>query len=217
MSENPEEKLLPARSTVERHFYLMVLQCGKCGRGPFTLVRTEQTPDGREDLWYVRCRQCQQGQCLRFDREKLAVDEATNIASDLPEVNPTDHPSELIDVGQWLALFYSILNAAANQQDRKEAQRLGYEATLCLEEALKFYRDDNELPGERAVWVQASRERLKEHPEMFVRQKLLAMREKLPNIEVMRQAMRKSENLTQVDGKKTRWWNRWFHRNGDIE
>jgi len=52
---------------------------------------------------------------------------------------------------------------------------------------------------------------------MFVRQKLLAMREKLPNIEMMRQAMRKNENLAQVDGKKTRWWNRWFHRNGDIE
>jgi hypothetical protein len=214
MAENQEDKPLPARSTVERHFYLMVLQCSECKRGGYELVSTEQTPDEREDIWYVRCRHCQQGRCLRFDRGKLAIDEATNISSDLPEVNPTQIPSELIDAGQWLALFYSILNAAASQTDRKESQRLGYEATLCLEEALKFYSPESDLPMEGAIWSEGSRQRLKEHPEQFVRQKLLQMREKLPNIGVMRQAIREDIKKVSGNGKKTGWWNRWFGGNG---
>jgi hypothetical protein len=218
MTDDHEEKLLASRSTVERHFYLMVLQCDHCGRGSYELVSTEQVPDQMEDIWYIRCKQCQQGRRLRFDRRKLAVDEATNISSDLPEVNPTLEHSELIDAGQWLALFYSILNAAANETDKKESQRLGYEATLCLEEALKFYTAENDLPVEGAIWTPASQQRMKEHPELFVRQKLLAMREKLPNLSVMKKALMKDVNGAIGDdghGKKKGWWNRWFHRNGE--
>jgi hypothetical protein len=220
MVEEPEN-LLSARSIAERHFYLMVLQCEKCKKGSFELVSTEQTPEQHVDVWYVRCKQCRQGRRLFFDRSALAVDEAASISGPLPEVNPSPQPSRLIDVGQWLALFYRILSAASEEKDRKEAQRLGYEATLCLEEALKFYLPDSDLPPPEALWVESSQQGLKQRPEMFVRQKLLQMREKLPSIQVMRQAMtdqlpikQEPDGHPEGDGKK-HWWNKWFKKKPD--
>jgi hypothetical protein len=216
MNDEQKQNLLSSRTILERHFYLMVLSCDQCGKGPFELISTEQTPDGQVDIWYIRCKPCGQGQRLQFDQSRLVLDEAENRTNELLEVNPTDQPSELMDVGQWLALFFSILNAAADEKDRKEAQRLGYEATLCMEEALKFYEQDSDLPPARAVWTENSQQRLKDHPELFVRTRLLQMREKLPSIHVMRKAMintiPKPEN---DDGqKKKHWWHTWFKKGG---
>jgi hypothetical protein len=212
------ENLLSARSIAERHFYLMVLQCDKCGKGSFELVSTEQTPEQHVDVWYVRCKQCRQGQRLFFDRSALAVDEAAIAAGTLPEVNPTTQPSRLIDVGQWLALFYKILSAASAEKGRKEAQRLGYEATLCLEEALKFYLPDSDLPPPEALWVESSRQALKKRPDLFARQELLQRREKLPSLHVMRQAMtdqppaQPNHNGHPEGNGKKHWWNKWFKK-----
>ncbi len=220
MMEEDKNKPLPARSVIERHFYLMVLQCPQCGKGPFSLVSTEQAPDQPVDIWYVRCRQCRYGQRLLFDRRALLVDEIEGAASTLPEVNPTDRPSHLIDLGQWLAMFHHILAAASEEKDRKEAQRLGYEATLCLEEALKFYVPDSDLPPAEAVWTEASQKRLQERPELFVRQRLLQMREKLPSLQVMRKAMTDAPIFeSNQDGhgngkKKKHWWNKWRNKGG---
>jgi hypothetical protein len=215
------KNLLPARSGPERHFYLMVLPCPQCGQGPSELVSTEQTPEGHVDVWYVRCKACGQGQRLFFDRSCLAVEEGTSAAGALPEVNPTDQPSRLIDAGQWLALFYRILSAASEEKNRKESQRLGYEATLCLEEALKFYRPDSDLPPAQALWMESSKKNIQDRPGMFVRQKLLQMREKLPSIQVMRQAMadlpvaqENHDGHTAGDGKK-HWWNKLFKKKNE--
>jgi len=185
-NQTDRENLLPARSIIERHFYLMVTQCEHCELGPFDLVSSERTGDDRIDIWYVRCRSCRTGRRLMFDRSKLLVEERESTESALPVVNPTERASELLDVGQWLALFHAIISAAAEQTDRKEAQRLGYEATLCLEEALKFYSPDSELPGEEAFFTESSRRRLQEHPEQFAREKLHQMRQKLPSLRAMR-------------------------------
>jgi len=221
MTEKDKTKPLSSISIIERYFYLMILSCNQCQKGPFELVSTEREPEHPIDIWYVRCRQCQYGQRLRFDRTALRVDEVESAAGTLPEVNPTDRPSQLIDLGQWLALFHHILAKASEEKDRKEAQRLGYEATLCLEEALKFYTPDSDLPPQEAFWTEASQKRLKEHPELFVRQRLLQMREKLPSLQVMRHAMTDlpSYESNQGDGegngkKKSPWWKKWFKKDG---
>jgi len=217
MADESQGNLLPSRSIVERHFYLMVLACEKCGKGPFELVSTERTPEQNVDIWFTRCKKCRQGRRLQFNRSELMIDEAATASHPLPEVNPTDQPSRLIDLGQWLALFYSILSAAAEQSDRKEAQRLGYEATLCIEEALKFYHPDSDLPPADALWVESSKQRLQERPETFVRQKLIHMREKLPSLQVMRQSITDPKTKKAITdlapdapAPKPSWFRRWF-------
>lgn len=215
MATEPEanDNALPSRSTAERHFYLMVHRCPQCGKGPFELVSTEQTPNQDLDIWFVRCRHCHQGRRLTFDRRSLLVEEA---AAALPEVNPSTEPSRLIDLGQWLALFFSILSKASDEKDRRESQQLGYEATLCLEEALKFYRPDSDLPPPEALWVESSRQQFKERPDLFARPKLLEMREKLPSLQVMRKAIAKSQTPTEHNGHRPKtgkhWWSHWFKK-----
>jgi hypothetical protein len=210
MMNDSDQKLLPSRSTAERHFYLMVLQCSGCGQGPFELVSSERTSDQSQDIWYIRCKHCKKGGRLLFDRKSLLIDDATAMTEELPMISPAETPSSLIDMGQWLALFYRIIAAASDEKDRKEAQRLGYEATLCLEESLKFYHPDSDLPPPEAVWTESSKQRLKEHPEMFLRSRLLQMREKLPSLQVMRQNLAKSEGHN--GRKKKHWWNKWFNK-----
>jgi hypothetical protein len=215
--QNKLQPLLPAHSILERHFYLMVLSCEQCSEGPFELLSTEQSPDKLTDIWFIKCKKCENGQRLTFDNTKLKIDAIENRTSELLEVNPTDQPSELMDVGQWLALFYSILNAASTQTDKKQSQQLGYEATLCLEEALKFYQQDSDLPPANAIWNENSKEQLKEHPELLLRSKLLHMREKLPNIKVMRNALAKenpknSKSQSDKKTKKQTWLDKLFHK-----
>ncbi len=175
------EKLLPAHSVAERQFYIMVLQCAECAGGGFDRVGEEESEDGKADIWHVRCRTCGSGRQLLFDRSALLIQEGEN----LPVVAPVGTRSELLDVGQWLALFYTVLGAASETSDKKESRRLGYEATLCLEEALKFYPPDSELPREDAFFANASKERFHEHAEQFTRDRLYRMRERLPSLRVM--------------------------------
>lgn len=211
-----EEKQLPSYSVTERIFYLMTLQCEHCRSGPFARVSSECSGDGKVDIWYVRCRACNSGRRLLFDRTKLRLDDPPAEAGQLPVVNPFDDPSELLDVGQWLALFYAVTSAAAAQSDRAEVQRLGYEATLCLEEALKFYPSDSELPRPDSFFTDNSKRRFKEHPEQFARDKLHVMRQKLPSLRVI-QAYRDTQGSSQSNHHQRRssrrgWLSRLFAR-----
>jgi len=215
-SHTESENLLPARSVTERHFYLMVLACDRCGTGPLDFVSSERAGNEKVDIWYVRCRSCRCGRRLVFDRSKLLVDDGNTPTESLPVVNPTDAPSELLDVGQWLALFYTIISSAAEQSDRKQARRLGYEATLCLEEALKFYGPGCPLPGREAFFTENSAQRVKAHPQQFTRSKLEQMRQRLPSLHVMQTQLGSgSKTDRQICRSPITWWTRvrrWFAR-----
>jgi len=205
------EQLLPSRSAAERRFYLMILTCAQCGSGPFDFVSSERSGDEHADIWYVRCRSCRAGRRLLFDRATLLVDESAAGREEYPVVNPTQQASELLDVGQWLALFYAIISATADQHDRNEVRRLGYEATLCLEEALKFYGPDGELPGPSAFFTESSTQRFREHPEQFARERLHQMREKLPSLRAMQVHLSDGSQAGSPSGFWARL-RRWFRR-----
>ncbi len=216
-----EHNPLVSYSIVERHFYLMTLRCDSCGNGPFEFVSKEQSPDQKIDIWYVRCKKCQSGRRLIFDRTSLLIDTEQFSENQLPVVNPSDKPSKLLDVGQWLAIFQAIISAAAQQEDKKEIQRLGYEAALALEEAIKFYSPESDLPPEDAMWTENTKKQFREHPEAFERHRILQMREKLPALKVMKQAINTKANTSvdkpnkdnpKQDKVKRSWWKRWFGR-----
>jgi hypothetical protein len=181
------ETLLAARSATERQFYLMALACERCAAGPLEIVSQEQSSDGRADIWIVQCRSCRTGRRLLFDRQALQLPDAPTAT--IPRVSMSNEPSTILDVGQWLSLFYTIIAHAARESSRRHAQRLGYEATLCLEEALKFYRADNELPSDDAFFCERSQQRFREHPEQFSRERLHQMRNKLPSLRVMQSSL----------------------------
>ena len=118
-------------------------------------------------------------------------------------INLTDRPSRLIDLAQWLGLFYHFLETADRQSAPADIRKMGFYAALCLEEALKFY-SDNELPPESAFFTPTSQEAFRQHPEKFARQRLKDMRGRLPAIPKM---VRRVDMDRQKAGK--RWWQFW--------
>ena len=124
-------------------------------------------------------------------------------AGDPECINPTDSPSRIIDLGQWLSLHALMLEKAGSADSPAAAHRAGYQATLCLAEALKFYGDD-ELPDKSAFFSHASDLAFQEHPENFARQKLRDMQARLPALH------RPRPRTNQKQGEKDRkWWQLW--------
>jgi len=145
------------------------------------------------------CKECDREHGFRF---RLADDVPTHDRDDLyPVINTSDVPSQILDVGQWIMLSQLMLERTKHEPQRIEARRLEYQAGQCLQEAIKFY-DDNDLPPESAIFVEDTRRRRRAHPEMFSRRHLCEMRAKLP------QAINPNCSTVQPD-VATPWWKFW--------
>ena len=194
---------LVAHSLAETYLYLMVTPCADCSKGPLNgsdaVTATGESSAFRVEI-DVTC-----GQCDWQSRFSFRLPHGTGVeqGKGLPTLNPTDDPSGIIDAGQWLTLFRVITAKAAETSDKADARLLGLEAAQCLEEALKFYEQDNDLPPPGSCFVESSRRRLADHPQEFSRQRLLDLRAKLPNLSLMRARARQDARPA-----KRRWWQR---------
>ncbi|MCP4250785.1 MAG: hypothetical protein GY778_27420 [bacterium] len=202
MSDRPPT----AHSLAEVYLYLMITSCEDCGKGPLHGRAAEPFDDDGLTGVEVRtiCQTCQHRLTLRFELtpERIAASKAAP-PDTVVVVNDDSDPSLIIDVSGWVTLFRIIADAAAKHDDKIEARRLGCEAAQCLDEALKFYEPDNDLPPETAFFDEASRRRHREHPQQLARSRLINLRAKLPTLDAMQKRMADTE-------KKTRpWWKRW--------
>ncbi len=195
--------------------YLSVTPCPNCSGGPWE-VTTEETSSSNGDESDLPVRTLR-ARCLHCGNKKEFVFESAESSEDVEAeqyetlegasvdlVNPTPSPSEIIDLGQWLSLFYLLVEQAAAAKGA-ESRRLGFQAAQCIEEALKFYTEDDELPPKSAFFVEASRRTFAEHPEKFARQRLRDLRSKLPDLRIM---ARKISHDTGEKQKKP-WWRFW--------
>lgn len=132
----------------------------------------------------VTCRTCEHSMVKTF---LVPAGTEGDPASETAVVNPTEEPSRLLDVGQWIMLYGVIIEAASKEKDRPQARHLELEAAQCLDEALKFYDDpENDLPPPEAIFTEPSRRRLRSAPEQFSRRRLINLRAKLPREAAMR-------------------------------
>ncbi len=201
---------LQAHTFTEVRYCLMVRPCPRCGHGPMeieegfipdALSRDAQASGGvgvRPMHVPVRCRSCREA-------DTLAVVCEHDIDGHEPEsqvINPGSQPSRIVDLAQWLSLFYLLVESAAAEPSRPAVRQMGYQAALCLAEAIKFY-GDNELPPQEAFFTDSSRQAFREHPENFARQKLRDMQSRLPALPVMeRRLIRDAQH-------KRRGWRFW--------
>lgn len=194
--------VLHAHSLAEAYLYLMAASCAKCGKGPLDNARPEQQSETTEFvdlLLHASCKNCNEPTSFLF---RIPVETARANPDATPIINPTGEPSTILDVGQWLMLFRIISEAAGRETDKVQSRRLGLEAALCLEEAMKFYEEDNELPPASAFFTNASRGQLRDNPDRFSKSRLINLRSKLPSTNILR---------ANVEGR-TRphkpWWKR---------
>ena len=202
----PADGSLRAHSLAELYLYLMVTPCPNCGRGPLAGDPAKSLAGGPVGRLSVAstCKSCKHAFDLEFDLPAGAVSEPdAPMHSSNAIINPTDEPSAIIDVAGWITLFRSITQAAADTADKPEARHLGLEAAQCLEEALKFYDADNDLPPDRALFSEQSRQLLRDHPQRFARSRLVGFRSKLPTLDAMQRS------LMAGDKARTPWWKVW--------
>lgn len=191
MSREP----LVAHSLAEAHFYLMATVCDACGRGSFRSGADQNAddPDGAVVVTVdALCTACGVERSFSF---RLPRDADLTRREGPAEVNASDEPSQILDVAQWIMLFRIVTESATKETNRVRARHMGIEAAQCLAEALKFYdADAGDLPPIEACFHDASRKRLRNHPEQFSRTRLLELRRKLPT------------RSTLESSRKKRWW-----------
>ena len=133
---------LRAHSLAEAYLYVMVSPCESCGGGPLYggEARGVESGDGSWSTTLpATCGACGATTSTAFQLANRPEEQASD---DSACVNPTDEPSRIIDVGQWLTLFRMITEAAAREDDKVQARHLGMEAALCLDEALSRWKKE---------------------------------------------------------------------------
>ena len=202
---------LRANSWSEAYLYLKVTPCTDCASGPWELdTPDDATGDGPRRL-RAHCAHCGAAREFTFECDPTDADAAIEGLS-LEPVNPSDEPSRIIDLGQWLSLFYTFVDSATKTADKGEARRLTFQAAQCLDEALKFYAPDDDLPPESAFFTDRSRQAFADHTGKFAREKLRLMRRKLPDLRLMtRRLARDADDDNTPRGK--RWWQFWRSQN----
>lgn len=187
---------LLAHSLSEVTFFLRGASCTSCGRGPLgggESVREEGAGAGGVTLTVETvCHECGSAAVLQF-LVTAPPGEHVN-AFDPPLVNPTEDPSRILDVGQWIMLSRVLTEEASAAKEKGAGRRLALQAAQCIEEALKFYEDDNDLPPPGATFTDATRRRLREAPDQFSKRRLIELRAKLPFSTAQRAAMSKDSS-----------------------
>ncbi|MFH0981022.1 MAG: hypothetical protein V2A79_05735 [Planctomycetota bacterium] len=198
---------LEAHSVAEAHLYLMATPCKLCGAGRTRSMgnRAESSAGRHVLLLHTRCEACGFDSEFRFSLPDQALPtQGDDVDWTAARINPGGAPSKIIDVAQWLTLFRVISEAAAAQTDAAESRRLGYEAAQCLEEALKFYREDSNLPRPESLLHEQSRRQLRERPDLFARARLINLRAKLPTLTEMEHRLESSGHR-----RPRKWWKLW--------
>jgi hypothetical protein len=204
-----QHERLAAHSLAEAYLYLMATPCTSCGRGPLrgSNARITDPANGPPSTGAHRTQtaavEARCGACRTVTVFTFRIPQQTEQADERlgALINPTDEPSRILDVGQWIMLFRVITEAAGKEKDKIQARHLGIEAAQCLEEALKFYDDPgNDLPPPEAIFTEPSQRRLREAPEHFSRRRLIELRAKLPTMSAMRASLSKP--------RKKPWWRR---------
>ena len=175
--------LLVAHSLNEAYLYLMVTYCSACGEGPLIggggrVVETDETRQrDKTTAIDVTCKSCTADHTYTF----IIPEDLARLDPDRPNrINPTVEPSKIVDVAQWITLYRILCEAADKERNRSKARIIRIEAGFCLEESLKFYGEESELPPDAAFFHDSSRERLKKNPETFSRSRLIHLLASLP-------------------------------------
>ena len=196
---------MQAHSLAEIHLYLMVRSCKTCAGGPLRGAATAKEPGAARSLVTVqaKCSSCNEESYLLFEipGESEGVGAETGGGR---RINPCGDASRILDVVQWVTLARIMGEAADRASDRLEARELGCDAGECLDEALRFYDAQSELPPGSGLFAEHSRQRIKDRPELYIREALIGARGKLP---VRRTGMRESGRGSRSGGR--RWWQWW--------
>jgi hypothetical protein len=190
-----QQQPVPVHSLTEASLYVMLVACDECGGSVWPRLAEGTGPDETRTLTVpITCHSCGRSECIRFDVTRIDPPECRGglqawveelQGGQTPPINPTQEPSRAIDVAGWLMVHAMLSDAnraltLLDTADRGLLRSMQMQAGECIDEALKFYDLDNDLPPEDAFFTEAGRRQFREHPELFLRQRLVSLRMKMP-------------------------------------
>jgi len=212
-SEPPAGGLVRVHSVQEEYFHLMVRAC-TCGGPWFSHEQAVERP-GERLVHHVtaRCAKCGKEQTFHFT---LPGETKLDHPAPIREINPTNNSSEAVDAAEWMDLARFYLERIERLKSPTERAQSLLDARGCLEEALKFYGPGDDGPPPGALWSDASRRKVAEHPDAYRREALETMLAKMPTTERLRQADAPDQRefrkaLRQAARRRIgrRWWEFW--------
>jgi hypothetical protein len=194
----------------EEYFYLMVHHCA-CG-GPWMTESQQIEENGPHPRHRIeaRCFKCKSQRTFLF-----SIDSQGTSKEPVRQVNPTAEPSRALDVVQWMDLAQFYLGRIERLKTPVEKAQSLLDARQCIEEALKFYAPTDDAPPHTAIWSDDSRKKAAARPETFRRAALVAMLEKIPAMDRLREAdkmeQREFEKGVRAIAKQRvgKWWQFW--------
>lgn len=174
---------LKAHTPNEMPCYLLVTHCAECGRGPLEPqvpadppAEPPQDPDRPEVSVRARCRRCGHEHSFRFRCQH----DVPALGDDPDCINPTEEPSRIIDLAQWVGLYYHFADASGSAPSPVESRRLARRAALCLSEALKFYSSDEMPPASAFFCSESSAAAFRANRANYARTRLRELQALLP-------------------------------------
>lgn len=171
------DRPLEAHSPQEALLYVMICPCAVCGRSTVSPEAPSTSTVGNLLRIIGVCGNCGSSHEYRF--AECGGDVSDDPLAQNSPINPTENPSLIIDVVQWVSLYAYFADAASRTPDPQESRWRMIRAGECLDEALRFY-DDGQLPDESVAFAIGSRELLRKHPSRYRRDHLAGLRQKCP-------------------------------------
>jgi hypothetical protein len=177
----------------EAYLYARVTPCAVCA-GPLDAENADfaHDTDSRVLTLKTSCRLCDAQLEKDFSTAEVEASDFDLLAdgrlappweAGSPTLNLTPDASRVIDVAGWLTLSAMVSEEARRAggeagsfEARCAARRIRLVAAACLEEALKFFEDDNDLPPDDAFFRDDTRRQFWERPELFTRQYIADLR-----------------------------------------
>ena len=97
-------------------------------------------------------------------------------------------------------MFQQILSASGREKDKAASRELIEEAAACLDEALKFFQDQADMPPDNAFFSEPGRKAFRAHPQRYARALWASRRLQLP-VEPLA--------LPSVEAPGKSWWQFW--------
>ena len=156
---------IAAHSIAEEHIFIDTMRCHRCGEEQ---MRREM--HNFPCTWIAKCMACNQMCEIVSTTSLIMTDEylqalnsgdGRRIKRFQRRYNHTDEPSNIIELTQWLeltTLFRSQMDELAERGGRASASYVVAEFQLvqCLQEALKFYKEDQDDPPREAFFSEES-------------------------------------------------------------
>ena len=201
--EEPSKTIqIAAHSIAEEHLFIDTMQCPVCGDGRF-----EKAMHSFPCYWFVKCKSCGKTIKIVSDTSLIMTDQYWKVlcSNDLMNVhryqrryNRTNEPSKIIELTQWISFFTSLqskMNELAVRGDRSSFNYISLEFYLvqCLQEALKFYKANEEYPPRYAFFSEETHKHYLADRSSFLKNHLLSILSKQRSLETIEEDLERFE------------------------